>query len=302
MSTGNTPQDNSHVRRVLVTGATGAVGTELSVALIEAGHEVFAATRDPGGYRGPGTPLSMDLDDRDVDPDAVLPLAEVGYYLVHALDRQDFAEVDRQRAARFARAWGPERPLVYLGGLGEPGTGSAHLRSRHEVGEILREHCATVELRASIVIGPDSLSFRLLRALAKVASLSLLPVAVPRGATALTQPIAQADLTAALVGALDLAPGSYDIGGPEVLSFAELIERSAQVQGRRLKVLPTLPLGADWLGPGAALLADVDPWATTALFASLSTETIVRDGRRPPNERSLTDVNSAIRAALGASR
>lgn len=287
--------------QILVTGATGAVGAELVPALVSAGHDVLAATRRPESYAGPGRPVTFDLDADDVDPDGVLATADAAYYLVHGLDRADVEEVDRARAERFAAAWGPDRPVVYLGGLGPRSSPSEHLRSRHEVGEVLRDRCRAVELRASIVIGPRSLSFRLARRLACVTGLSPLPVVVPSAARVRTQPIAQVDLTAALVAALDLEPGAYDIGGDEVVTFAELMERTASAQGRTVRTIARLPVGADWFGPAASLLAGVDPWATTSLLASMATETVVDDARRPPGADGRgTSLDDALRSALDA--
>lgn len=286
--------------RILVTGATGTVGTELVPALVSAGHDVVAATRRPATYGGPGRAVTFDLDADDVDPERALTDLDAAYYLVHGLDRADVAEVDRERAQRFAAAWGPERPVVYLGGLGPRSSGSEHLRSRHEVGEMLRDRCRTVELRASIVIGARSLGFRLARVLSCLTSRSRLPVVVPSAARVRTQPIAQADLTAALVAALDLEPGSYEIGGDEVVTFAELLERTARAQGRTVRTIARLPVGADWFGPAASVLAGVDPWATTALLAGMATETVVDDARRPPGaDGSGTPLDDALALALG---
>lgn len=287
--------------RILVTGATGAVGSELVPALVNAGHDVLAATRRPHAYTGPGTAVTFDLDAADPDPDDVLTGADAAYYLVHGLDRADVADVDRARAERFAAVWGPDRPVVYLGGLGPRSSPSEHLRSRHEVGDLLRDRCRTVELRTSIVIGPRSLSFRLARRLACVTGLSPFPVVVPSAARVRTQPIAQADLTAALVAALDLAPGSYDIGGDEVVTFAELMERTAAAQGRTVRTIARLPIGADWFGPAASVVAGEDPWATTSLLASMATETVVDDARRPPApDGTGTPLDTAIARALDA--
>ncbi len=285
--------------QILLTGASGAVGAELALALDAAGHEVVAATRRPDAHAGPGRAVTFDLDGPDADLDAAMEGADAAYYLVHALDRRDVVAIDRARAERFGAAWGADRPVVYLGGLGPADTGSPHLRSRHEVGEVLAARCRTVELRASIVIGPDSLSFRLLRVLSCAASTSPLPVAVPAASAALTQPIAQRDLTAALVDALDLAPGVYEVGGDEVLSFRALLERAAAAQGRTLRTVPAVPLGADWFGPLASLVAGVDPWATTSLFASMATETVVDDARRPAGaDGRATDLDTALALAL----
>ncbi len=287
--------------QILVTGATGAVGSELVPALVSAGHDVVAATRRPSSYDGPGRAVTFDLDADDIDPDGALARADAAYYLVHALDREAVADVDRTRAERFAEAWGPDRPVVYLGGLGPRSSPSEHLRSRHEVGEVLRSRCRAIELRASIVIGPRSLSFQLARRLACLTGLSPLPVVVPSAARVRTQPIAQADLTTALVAALDLEPGTYDIGGDEVVTFAELMERTAAAQGRRLRTIARLPVGADWFGPAASVVAGVDPWATTSLLASMATETVVDDARRPPGASGRgTSLDDALRRALDA--
>ena len=287
--------------QILVTGATGAVGAELVPALVSAGHDVLAATRRPASYPGQGRAVTFDLDAHDADPDGALTGADAAYYLVHALERADVAAIDRERAERFAGVWGPDRPVVYLGGLGPRSSPSEHLRSRHEVGEILRARCRTIELRASIVIGPRSLSFQLARRMACITSLSPLPIVVPSAARVRTQPIAQPDLTAALVAGLDLDPGSYDIGGHEVVTFAQLMERTAKAQGRTVRTIARLPVGADWFGPAASVLAGADPWATTSLLASMATETVVDDARRPPGaDGSGTSLDDALRAALDA--
>lgn len=285
--------------QVLLTGATGAVGRDLAPALVAAGHSVVAATRAPAGWTGPGRAVTFDLDRSPPARARSARDADVAYYLVHALDRAEVEGVDRARAERFARWWGPDRPVAYLGGLGPEDAPSTHLRSRHEVGAILRERCRTVELRASIVLGPDSLSFRLLRAVSGLAGRVPLPLPVPSASATRTQPIAQHDLTEALVGALDLTPGRYDVGGPEAVTFAELLERTAAAAGRRLRAVPRVPIGADWFGPAASLLAGVDPWATTTLLASMGTETTVDDACRPAGpDGSATGLDAALSRAL----
>lgn len=288
--------------KILLTGATGAVGRCLAPALEDAGHEVFAATRRPEAYEGPGTAVELDLD-AEPDDERWSTLAEVdaAYYLVHGLDARGYSETDRRRAERFVAHWGTDRRVVYLGGLGEPGEGSEHLRSRHEVGRILREGTDAVELRASLVIGPESLSFQLLARLGRLAGGRVLPrvVPVPKEARTKTQPIAQSDLTRLLVQGLDLPAGSYDIGGPDVVSFAELIERSARAQGRRLQALAVVPLDGEWIGPAAGLVSDTDPISASALFGSMGDETIVRDGHEPPGvEQAATGLDEALAQAL----
>jgi uncharacterized protein YbjT (DUF2867 family) len=292
--------------RIFVTGARGAIGQQLTDALVDAGHTVVAASRHPEHYDGAGKVVPFDLDGPlPGDRDAVghlLASCDAAYYLIHALDRRDFEAIDRRRAERFADLWGPDRRVVYLGGLGADEGASPHLRSRHEVGRILRRRCDTVELRASIVLGPGSMSFRLVRTLSSLASRWPLPLLVPRAAHTATQPIAQRDLTTALVDALDLAAGVYDVGGPDIVTFAELLERSAAAQGRSLQVRPRLWIGPEWAGPGAALLADVDPRATTALFGSMATRTVVRpDHALPRQRRPTTGIDAALKHALLAS-
>src|SRR4051812_29314306 len=244
--------------QILVTGATGAVGRPLAVALERDGHAVLAATRHPNRYTGVGRAVGFDLDGggeprplADLDPDGVASGCEAAYYLVHALEDPAFADLDRRRAQRFADWWGPDRTLVYLGGLGSEETDSAHLRSRHEVGEILRDRCRTVELRASLMIGARSLSFRLMARLGELAGRSPVPVPLPTDADTLTQPIAQSDLVRLLVAGLDFQPGVHDIGGPDIVTYRELIERSARAQGEDLDAEPKMPIPPALLGPGA---------------------------------------------------
>ncbi len=291
---------------IFVTGATGAIGRPLTQALVTAGHTVVAGTRHPGQYAGPGRALTFDLDGGGaeplgpLDPGHVVDGAEVAYYLVHALDRRDFAAVDRHRAQRFAKWWGPDRTVVYLGGLGVAATSSAHLRSRHEVGDILRERCRTVELRASMVLGASSMSFQLLARLGRLAGLvpSPVPLPIPKASATRTQPIAEADLLELLVDAPSLPPGRYDVGGPEILSYGTLIERSARLQGHRLRVAPVVPLDPTWIGPAAALAAATDPWATSALFAGMGSEAIITGTPLPLDRRPTTGIDAAISAAL----
>jgi uncharacterized protein YbjT (DUF2867 family) len=291
---------------IFVTGATGAIGRPLTQALTAAGHSVVAGTRHPAAYTGTGRAVAFDLDGPgpeplpSLDPDGMAAGADVAYYLVHALDQRDFAAVDRRRAERFAAWWGSDRTVVYLGGLGVAATSSAHLRSRHEVGDILRARCRTVELRASMVLGPASMSFQLLARLGRLAGLvpCPFPIPIPKASGTRTQPIAEADLLTQLVEAPSLPPGRYDVGGPEVLTYGELIERSARAQGHRLRVNPVVPLDPTWIGPAASLAAATDPWATTALFAGMGSEAVITGTPLPAARRARTGIDAAITAAL----
>src|SRR5687767_3968698 len=195
--------------RILLTGATGYVGGRLLPVLEARGHEVRCLARHPANLAsrvGPGTEVIAG----DVMNPASLARAlegiETAYYLVHAMgDASGFERRETTGAQHFgaaARAAGVTR-IIYLGGLGDDRRGlSPHLRSRHEVGRILRESgVPTLELRASIVIGSGSLSFEMIRALCEH-----LPVMItPRWVSVLAQPIAIQDLIEYLVQALDVS-------------------------------------------------------------------------------------------------
>ena len=271
--------------RVLLTGATGYVGGRLLGALEAAGHQVRCLARRPEYLRervGGGTEVVAG----DVLDAATLPPALAGtdaaYYLVHSMGATgSFEETDRRGAEVFgaaARGTGVRR-LVYLGGLGRDAGLSPHLASRHEVGRILRgSGVPTVELRASIVIGSGSLSFEMIRAL-----VDRLPVMItPRWVHTLAQPIAIEDLVAYLVAALDVdLPGSavVEIGGPDQLSYLDLMREYARQRGLRRLVIPvpvlTPGLSSLWLGLVTPLYARVG----RKLIDSVRHETLVTDDR-----------------------
>ena len=265
--------------RVLVAGASGFVGRRLCPALVEAGHEVLAMTRGPESYAGAGEPVRGDVHDPDSLADA-LAGADAAYYLVHSLDSADFVERDAKAARAFGRAAADAgvRRVVYLGGLGEDGDGlSDHLRSRREVEELLGAAGVPVTvLRAGIVIGHGGVSWEITRQLVE----HLPAMVTPRWVRTRTQPIAVADAVRYLVGVLDKdeALGKvYEIGGPEVLTYAEMMRRVALIQGRVHLVLP-VPL----LSPGLSswwlsLVTDVDLRTGRSLVDSMSNEVVVRD-------------------------
>ena len=219
-----------------------------------------------------------------LDPAAVgraLDGVASAYYLIHSMGAgEDFAARDREAARIFGQAarQASVRRLIYLGGLGEAASGlSAHLRSRQETGEILRESgVPVVELRASVVIGSGSLSFEMIRALVE-----RLPVMIcPRWVAVQTQPIAIEDVVAYLVGALDLAPGkerTYEIGGPDRLTYGDLMREYARQRGLKRLLIPvpllTPRLSSLWLGLVTPLYARVG----RKLVDSLRNPTLVRD-------------------------
>lgn len=203
------------------------------------------------------------------------------YYLIHSMGSgEDFAARDREAARAFgqaARRAGVGR-LIYLGGLGDSSSGlSAHLRSRQETGDILRESgVPVVELRASVVIGSGSLSFEMIRALVE-----RLPVMIcPRWVAVLTQPIAIEDVVAYLAAAQDLPPGKeriYEIGGPDRLTYGDLMREYARQRGLKRLLIPvpflTPRLSSLWLGLVTPLYARVG----RKLVDSLRNPTLVRD-------------------------
>ena len=216
----------SESRRVLLTGASGYVGSRLLPVLERAGHRVRCLARRPELLRSTvaaGTEVvAGDLLDR-VSLTSALAGMEAAYYLVHSMSSGEaFEEQDRQAASQFADAASEAgvRRIIYLGGLGDDSREiSPHLRSRHEVGDILRYAGAqVVELRASIVIGSGSLSFEIIRAL-----VDRLPVMItPRWVSVPAQPIAIADLLGYLSAALEIPLEGhriFEIGGADRLSY-----------------------------------------------------------------------------------
>lgn len=251
--------------RILVTGATGCVGGELLRALEVRGDAVRALSRRPFEPEAPRTQVVRgDL----LDPPSLeraLEGIDSAFYLVHSMASSgSFEREDRQAAENFARAAaaaGVGR-IVYLGGLGEEsGSLSAHLRSRHEVGDVLRSSgVQVVELRASIVLGSGSLSFEMIRAL-----VSRLPVMVtPRWVSVTAQPIAIRDLIRCLLRSLEIdasASPVYEIGGRDVVSYGELMREYARQRGLRRWMIPvpvlTPRLSSLWLGLVTPLYARV---------------------------------------------
>lgn len=223
---------------MLVTGATGFIGRALVRALRARRTHVVATTRRPAGSMAPMKGVEWRTCDL-LDP-ATLPAAlsgvRVAYYLVHSMSGgvHQFRERERRSAAAFAAAAaaaGVER-IVYLGAPAPRRRASEHLRSRLEVGEILRTGpVPTIELRASMVIGNGSASWQIVRDLAV-----RLPVMVlPRWLRSRTRPVALEDVIDALVAAADLPlQGSqwFDLPGPEVLTGRQILERIAALRGR----------------------------------------------------------------------
>ena len=258
-------------------GASGFVGRALSIALTAADHDVIAIARHPTEIPGARS-RAVDVADEHALRD-VLSGCQVAYYLVHSLGTGDFRDRDRRLAegcGRAAAAAGVGR-IVYLGGLGSDPE-SEHLVSRQEVGTALAcDGVAVVELRAAVVLGAGSVSFEMLRYLTE-----RLPFMVcPRWVRTSLQPIALADVIRYLVGAADVEPGVYEIGGADVTTYREMIAAYANARGLRRRRIVDVPyltprLSSYWLD----LVTPVDRRVSHALVESLVTEVVVRDRAR----------------------
>ena len=270
-------------RLVLVTGATGYIGGRLFRMLDAQGYRVRAMARRPADLEQKAGPtvdvVAGDVLDRP-SLDAALAGVDAAYYLVHSMGSGAFEEADRQGARNFgqaAKAAGVAR-IIYLGGLGSgEETLSAHLRSRQEVGRILRESGVPVlEFRASIVIGSGSLSFEMIRALTE-----RLPIMItPRWVRVMAQPIAIHDLLAYLRAALDLPASEFrvfEIGGADRTCYADIMREYARQRGLRRRIISvpvlTPKLSSLWLG----LVTPVYARVGRKLIESIIHPTVVRD-------------------------
>jgi len=268
---------------ILLTGATGYVGGRLLEALEAAGRRVRCLVRQPAHLAsrvGASTEVvQADLTDR-TSLQAALRGVDTAYYLVHAMGQKNgFMDAEQRAAINFAaaaRAAGVRR-IIYLGGLADPGADlSPHLRSRLDTGTRLRDSGVEVlEFRASIIIGNGSLSFEMIRALVE-----RLPVMVtPRWVRTPAQPIAIDDVLAYLTAALDLPHTGhqiFEIGGPDTVSYGDLMREYARQRGLRRWLIPvpalTPYLSSLWLGLVTPIFARVG----RKLIDSIRHPTVVR--------------------------
>jgi uncharacterized protein YbjT (DUF2867 family) len=248
--------------------------------LTEEGHEVTALTRHPDDYEGGTRAVHADIGDAE-SLRLALDGQEAAYYFVHSLTDDDFAVRDREGAAAFAAAatGAGLSQVVYLGGLGDDRDDlSEHLRSRREVESILRGGAPTTALRAGIVIGDGSISWEILRQLVE-----RLPVMVtPRWVQTKTQPIALADALVDLVGVLgrpDAIGEVYEIGGPEALTYREMMVIASRVMDRRRVIAPVPLLSPRLSSHWLRLITDVDLSTARALIDSMTNEVVVHDHR-----------------------
>ncbi|SHL25041.1 Uncharacterized conserved protein YbjT, contains NAD(P)-binding and DUF2867 domains [Pseudonocardia thermophila] len=294
----------------LVIGATGYVGARLVPRLLAAGHDVRVLARDARRVAARPWGAAVQVNVGDVTDPAAVAAACSGvdavFYLVHMMDatgRDEFRERDLAAAATCARAAGAAGVvrIVYLGGL-QPATGpaSAHLASRHEVGRaFLESGVPTAVLQAGVVVGTGSASFEMIRHLA--ASGPLLPL--PAAADHLVQPIAIDDVLHHLVACLQLPPRIstvFDVGGPDVLSYREMLTGYAEEAGLPLVGVPVpLPMPRAVAARLVAAMTPVDRHLAGPLLESMAHDLVCRgEPPTPPPSGGPTPYRVAVRRAL----
>jgi uncharacterized protein YbjT (DUF2867 family) len=290
--------------KVLITGATGFIGRRLVAALTGEGIKVRCLVRKepPAVAAGAETVIGDLLEESTLD--AAFSGVETAYYLVHAMAgaRAGFESRDRKAAENFVAAaerHGVKR-VIYLGGLGEEGDKlSEHLASRLEVAKILKGGAfQTTYLRAAVIIGAGGASFEMIRSLVERLPLMI----TPRWVSTKCQFIAVNDVIAYLVGCLKderTAGKTYDIGGPELLSYREMMERFAQIDKKTILILPvpflTPKLSSYWVG----LITSVKPSISMPLIEGLGNEVICHDNEiRKILPIPLTSYEDAVKTAL----
>lgn len=293
-------------KTVLVTGANGFIGRLLTKALLNEDVNIRCLVRK--------TPESSDNNLETARGDLLEPLTltaamagvDTAYYLVHAMagGRAGFERRDRDAAGNFVRAAEKAgvRRVIYLGGLGETGDDlSEHLKSRLEVADILKSGAfSTTFLRAAIIIGAGGASFEMVKALVKRLPLMI----TPRWVMTRCQPIAVEDVISYLVGCLKderTTGGTFDIGGPDVLTYKEMMERFGRILGRRLLILPvpvlTPRLSSYWVG----FITPVAPSVSMPLIEGLKNEVVCRENSiRDIIPLKLTPYEEAVRRSLAA--
>jgi uncharacterized protein YbjT (DUF2867 family) len=295
----------------LVTGATGYIGGRLVPELLKAGFAVRVMSRSRSKLRDVPWARDVEIVEADAhdgdDVRTALDGVDVAYYLIHAIGSGgSFADIDRETAQTFAtaaREAGLGR-LVYLGGLYPAGGDlSPHLRSRAEVGDImLSSGVPTVALKAAVIIGSGSASFEMLRYLTE----RLPAMITPKWLATRIQPIAIRDVLGYLVGCATLPPEvcrAFDIGGPDILTYEEMMQRYAAVAGLPRRIVIKTPflspsLSSHWVG----LVTPVPNSIARPLVESLRNEVVVSDRDIaqwiPDPPHGLLGFDDAVRLAL----
>ncbi len=276
---------HTSARQVLVTGATGYIGGRLVPRLLAGGYRVRCVARDAtrlGGRSWPGVEVvEGDLANSEAVARAVEGI-DVAYYLVHSMAAgPSFRERDHQIALLFgaAAARAGVECIIYLGGLGDPSTVlSKHLLSRHDVGRTLASSgVPVVEFRAGLIVGSGSASFEMIRHLTEN-----LPVMVtPRWVERRCQPIGVRTVLEYLLAALEehTSAGVFEIGGPDVLTYREMMLEYARLRDLRRLILPLDVPHPEWSSQFISLLTPIPRAIVQPLLESLDTDVVVRDDR-----------------------
>ena len=295
---------------VLVTGATGYIGGRLVPRLLAEGHTVRAMTRSAGRLRDVPWADQVQVVEADaLDPPTLGPAmdgVDVAYYLIHSIDTGEFEDTDRKAADAFAtaaREAGVGR-IVYLGGLvPQDQELSPHLRSRYEVGQVLLDSgVPTAVLQAAVILGSGSASFEMLRYLTE----RLPAMITPKWVGTRIQPIAVRDVMRYLIGAATLPPHvsrRFDIGGPEILTYVEMMQRYAAVAGLRKRIIVPVPLLSPRLsGHWVNVVTPVPAALAKPLVLSLVNEVIASEhdiaDYVPDPPEGLLPFDEAVRLAL----
>lgn len=292
--------------KILLTGATGYVGGRLLPLLLQRGYHVRCLTRRESSkqaLKGDSVEVFVGnvLDSASLD--SALAGIHTAYYFIHSMGaNEDFEQTDRRAAENFAAACSRQQVqrIIYLGGLGNSSEKlSKHLRSRQEIGDILRtSSAAVIEFQASIIIGSGGLSFEMIRALVE-----RLPVMVcPKWVRVLAQPISIEDVQSYLIDVLQHPTGKsqvYEIGGPEAVSYGDIMQRYAKQRGLKRLMIPvpflTPYLSSLWLGLVTPLYSRVG----RKLVESLRNETLISsDAAAKDFSIRPRSVNQAIARAL----
>jgi uncharacterized protein YbjT (DUF2867 family)/uncharacterized protein YndB with AHSA1/START domain len=291
----------------LVFGASGYIGGHLVPRLLREGLSVRAAARNPAVLEGRGWDGAELVRGDALEPETladVLEGVDVAYYLVHSMAAgRGFSELDREAARNFGEAArrAGVRSIVYLGGLLPQGAESEHLVSRADTGTVLREAGVPVtEIRAGIIVGPGSAAFEVIRDL-----VNNLPVMVtPRWVRSRTPPIALDNLLEYLIrvpGIEEARGGTFDVAGPEMLSYEDLMRQFGEIVGRRPRILPVPVLSPGLSSYWLALVTAVPSAVARALIGGLAHDIPARpEPLRRLVAQELLSYRESVRAALKA--